>query len=158
YAQECLDAADERRALAHRHAEYYLALAEQGEQGITSGNQAEWLDRLEADHANLLSALRSCIDAGEADQAVRLASVLWRFWWRRGHLTEGRLRTAEVLAMPAVQETTSLRASALLSAGLLALWQADYETARQLLGDSLEAARRAGDQRTFAYALVFQGR
>ena len=116
------------------------------------------MDWLGADHSNLLSALRYFVTSGDVESAVRMVGGLWRFWWRRGFLTEGRSRTDEVLALFDASAPGLLQANALLAAGLLALWQADYDEARRLLRVSTDMARGASDQRCLAYGLVFLGR
>jgi DNA-binding CsgD family transcriptional regulator/tetratricopeptide (TPR) repeat protein len=158
YALECLTASNERERLSREHAGYFLGMAERAEDGLTGERQPEWLDRMEADHANLLTALRHFRSMNDAQSAVQLISVLWRFWWRRGYLSEGRSHVAGVLDMEGVKATAGLRARALLAAGLLALWQADYQDARTLLDETIEVAGAAGDDRTQAYAFTFLGR
>jgi DNA-binding CsgD family transcriptional regulator len=158
YALECLAASREIDALRQQHATHYLELAEQAGVGLTGPGQAEWLERLEAEHDNLRAALRWLTDQGEEDLAVRLVGVLWHFWWLRGHLTEGRARIAEILQLPQLADPGPLRGRALLAAGQLALWQGDYPPARALLAESLEIAREVGEPRDVALALTFLGR
>ena len=51
--------------------------------------QAEWLQRLEEEHENLRAALDwSLVEAGSGG-GLRLCGALRRFWWTRGHLSEG---------------------------------------------------------------------
>jgi len=158
YALECLEASRELDALRGQHAAYYLALVEQAETALAGPEQGAWLERLEVDHDNMRAALRWMVERGEAELAVRLVAVLWRFWWIRGYLTEGRRRSAEVLELPQLAGRNRHRAKALLAAGQLALWQADYTAARTLLTESLEIARELGDPTVIAPALTFLGR
>ena len=46
---------------------------------------------LEAEHDNLRAALRFSLDTGDAATALQLCAFLWRFWFERGYLSEGRL-------------------------------------------------------------------
>src|SRR5262249_28513205 len=48
---------EERTAVAHRHASYYLALAERAEPELVKEHQADWLDQLERELDNLRAAL-----------------------------------------------------------------------------------------------------
>ena len=61
YGHERLDKVDELPPLERNHVEYFLAFTEEAEpnlQGSGQGSgQADWLDRLEADHDNLRTAL-----------------------------------------------------------------------------------------------------
>jgi non-specific serine/threonine protein kinase len=158
YGVECLDSTNERAKLEARHATRYLELVEQSEEGLTGSTQPYWLERLEAEHANLLRALHYFVDSGDAKSSARMVNVLWRFWWRRGYLTEGRRQTANVLAMESIAGSDELRLTSMVAAGLLALWQADYEEARTLLVESTILARKLQEQRALAYSLVFLGR
>ena len=51
---------------------------------------AEWGDRLELEHANFRAALQWASDGGESATGVGLVAALWRVWYFRGHLREGR--------------------------------------------------------------------
>ena len=55
---------------------------------------------------------------------MRLAGALWRFWWVRGHLSEGRGWLDAAQAYPAAP--AEARAKVLHGAGNFALPQGDY--------------------------------
>ena len=63
YALERLRAHVEYDIVAHRHAEYTLALAEQADGAMDGSEQAAWMDRLEAVHDNLRAGLRWFVDS-----------------------------------------------------------------------------------------------
>jgi len=90
YAYDKLRDAGEDAPMRRRHAAWYLTLAEQAEPELTGPEQARWMDRLEAEHDNLRVALHWALESGEAEVGLRLAGALWRFWYQRGHLDEGR--------------------------------------------------------------------
>jgi tetratricopeptide (TPR) repeat protein len=104
--------------LAHRHAEYYLALAEHAAPHLLGGDQKAWSDQLEVEHDNLRAALDHFAETGAGELEQRLAGALWRFWQRRGHYTEGEGRLERALA--ADERPTEARAWALFGAGVLA--------------------------------------
>ncbi|MCB0190126.1 MAG: AAA family ATPase, partial [Caldilineaceae bacterium] len=58
YALEKVNNAGEAEAARRRHAEVYLALAEQAALALLGPEQQQWLDRLETEHDNLRAALR----------------------------------------------------------------------------------------------------
>ena len=72
------------------HTTYVVDLAERAEPELLGGDQADWLRRLAAEHENLRAALAWTVGAGDEARLLRLAGALWRFWFIRGHLTEGR--------------------------------------------------------------------
>ncbi|WP_214316677.1 BTAD domain-containing putative transcriptional regulator [Nonomuraea sediminis] len=80
YSRERLAQAGEQEELAVRHAGYYTALAERADPLLRGGEQREWLDRLDAEAANLRAARGS----------ARLANALVWYWFLRGRLVEAR--------------------------------------------------------------------
>jgi predicted ATPase/class 3 adenylate cyclase len=104
-------------SLAHRHAEYYLALAEHAAPHLLGSDQKAWSDQLEVEHDNLRAALDHFAETGAGELEQRLAGALWRFWQRRGHYTEGQGRLERALA--ADERPTEARAWALFGAAVL---------------------------------------
>ncbi len=166
------ESADRRAASGRRHAGYFLHLAEQAEPQLLGAQQADWLDRLEAEHDNLRAALTFCQSNGDgraAQAGLRLAGALWRFWYIHGHVAEGRERLAAVLARTETssagngddpqeddsqeQERADARARALNGAGNLADHQGDYDAARAFYEECLELRRGYGDREGVAIAL-----
>lgn len=157
-ALERLEVSGDADELRRRHARYFLALAEQSESALMGSEQVAWLERLEREHNNLRAALRWSIERGDAELGLRLCGVLWRFWWLRGYLSEGRGWLTELLARDVSAVTPAIRARGLVSVGLLALWHGDYPAAQSWLDSGLNMARAAGAPREAAYALTFLSR
>jgi predicted ATPase len=129
YGLERLSASGEAAVIRRQHACLYVELVEGLEPRLAGAEQAVWLERLEQDHANLRAALEwSQGTDGDTEIGLRLAGALWRFWWVRGHLTEGRQWLEAALARGA-DAPAALRAKALHGAGNLALPQGDYARA-----------------------------
>src|SRR5438034_8578366 len=59
-----------------------------GERELRGPGQAAWLERLEADHANLSAASAWSLGEENAETALRFCAALWRFWATRGYLSE----------------------------------------------------------------------
>ncbi|HEY0603934.1 MAG TPA: tetratricopeptide repeat protein [Herpetosiphonaceae bacterium] len=157
YAREQLDADDEAETLRQRHAAYYLKLAEQVEAELLGPTQAQWLDRLEQDHDNLRAALRWTIERSQGEIAVRLCAPLWRFWYVRSYLNEGRQWLDAALAL-SVDLRSSARARALCGVGWIANAQGELEHAERSFAASLELSRELGDLRGIGLALSGVGR
>ncbi len=98
YGLEQLKERGEEAATARAHAWYYLTLAEQAESELRGPKQAEWLARLELEHANVRSALHWTLRQHERELALRLGAALWRFWGLHAHFSEGRRWLERVLA------------------------------------------------------------
>jgi predicted ATPase len=136
-----------------RHAQYFLDLALEAEPHLTAGDQVEWLDRCEREHANIRAALRWAIADDDAERAQQVAGALWRFWQQRGHLAEGRRWFEEILSMPAAQGHTPARAKALIGAGGIAWWRQDREAAGAFYHEAVAIERELGDPARLAEAL-----
>nr|ASV46777.1 putative ATPase [uncultured bacterium] len=78
-----LDRLDDATAARARHAAYYTGLAEVADPLLRGPDQREWLARLDAETANLRSALAH-------GGGLRLANALTWYWFLRGRLTEAR--------------------------------------------------------------------
>jgi non-specific serine/threonine protein kinase len=150
YAREKLRVSGEAEAVSRRHAEFFLALAEEAEPELKGLRQGEWLDRLETEHDNLRAALSWAL--GRAiDLGPRMAGALCLFWYTRGYLSEGR-RYLEAVARSDVVPAT-LRAKALDGLGWIAEPQGDYERARAAYEESLESYRSSNDKTGVANVL-----
>jgi predicted ATPase len=111
FALERLEAAVELEESRGRHAAWFQALALQAEQELTGPRQAEWLDRLEREHDNLRTALTWLERQEDQEGQLRMAAALWRFWYQRGHVTEGR-RWRDARRYPSKYEPTPATAPA----------------------------------------------
>lgn len=158
YARECLLKSGEAEAIERRHAEVYLALAEEAEPRLLGPEAGRWNDRLEADHDDLRATLDRAVAHDEAGLALRLIVALWRFWQVRGHLYEASDRIAAVLGMPSVAaQPTPLRARAHLAAGGVAYWRLQTETTEVHYTTALELARETDDRALLAECLYNAG-
>ncbi|MBI2300003.1 MAG: tetratricopeptide repeat protein [Armatimonadetes bacterium] len=143
FGAEELAAGGGGEGLRERHLAYYLALAEEGQRALEAGDEAIWLDRLEAEQENLRAALE-CALASDPEAGLRLSSALWRFWLVRGHWDEAEQALEATLAR-AAEAPAALRARALGRAGHVAYRRGRYERARELLAEGLRISRQEGD-------------
>jgi predicted ATPase len=146
FALEQLSESGEEDAVRQAHADYFLQLAELAEPHFTATDQGEWLAKTDAEYDNVRAAVEHLYEQGEDEELGRLVGALWRFWFRRGHLTEGRrtlmlaLEQEELLPEPVL-------AKVLHGAGVMAYEQGDYEEAKSLYERSLALRRKLGDKR-----------
>ena len=150
YAGELLEESAEAEDIRRAHAAHYLRLAQAAAPGLAASDQATRRTTLETDHDNLRAALRCSLDAGDAATALQLCAVLWRFWFERGYLSEGRLWLDESLA--ASDEASPARARALSGNSVLAHYQGEYDRAEQLCQDALDLSRSLDDRKGIAEA------
>ena len=156
YAAEKLAAQGETAWLQDRHLLFYVALAEEAEPRLKSGEREPWLAMLDRETGNLRAALVwSTGGHGEPDAGLRLAGALSWFWRFRGYLEEGQQWLAQMLAAaPSTSGSTLPRARALCSAAALAmeLTSPGRAGALELLRESVTLARAAGPAGSAALA------
>jgi DNA-binding CsgD family transcriptional regulator/tetratricopeptide (TPR) repeat protein len=141
YALEKLEESKNAESVRRRHAEYFLALAEEAEPELWGPEDKAWLERLEAEHDNLRAALSWALERGEAEPALRLAGALWRFWITRGYYEEGRRWFEGALEKG---ERAPARARVLAGLGHFALWQGDLSRAEAAAQEGLKLSEEAG--------------
>jgi tetratricopeptide (TPR) repeat protein len=154
YATERLEESGEAEELELRHAEYFLAFAEEAEPHLEDevlGGGGEWLDRLDRELDNLRSALDRLAASGETERVLRLAGALSDLWASRGHVAEGRRRLES--ALRADKGPTAARAKALNGAADLAAVSGDSATMGLRAEEALALHRRLGDSRGTAESL-----
>jgi len=139
YAAERLEEAGEAEKLRGRHAESFLALAEEAEPHLR-GRPREWLERLEQEHDNLRAALDRLEASTETQLTLRLAGALSTFWYMRGHLVEGGRRLESALG--ADERPTGARAKALNGVVMMAT---DGAVAKPRAEEGLALHRKLGD-------------
>ena len=132
-------------------AESLLELAEAASAGATGPDAKASLDSLEERLDDLLDAIAWFVDAGRTDEALRLASSLYRFWITKQEFEQGAVWFDRVLAAPGGDDR--LRGKASLHAGFMPFWLGDDERAADLFGASLEIGRRVGDLPMVSQAL-----
>ena len=155
-ALEKLEQSGEAEEFRRRHAEFFLALIEQAEPGLTDARQVESLERLQPEHDNVRAALVSAGDRGNDELILRLAGAFCWFWYLRGHFHEGRRWLERALAN-SEGLATELRAKALYGATVLAHREGDLERARALAAEHLALSGSLSDRGERAKALVGLG-
>jgi tetratricopeptide (TPR) repeat protein len=159
YGAERLAGSGEEAAVRNRHLTWVRALAEEADAGLEGGDQASWLQRLDAEEDNVRAALDWAVAHPTGDDGLRAAGALWRYWQARRRTAEGgrRLRTLLEITTDA---PPPVRAKALTSAAVLflklhdaALHEAGVDYVRSLLEETLAIRQAAGDRRGMAIAL-----
>jgi predicted ATPase/DNA-binding CsgD family transcriptional regulator len=156
YARDQLELSGEAEVVRRGHCDLFRQMAQTAEAHFNGPEQGLWLDRLEADHDNLRAALRFALDRGDAGTALQLGGALWRFWFWRGYISEGRRWLEQALAASPGAESPA-RARALCCAGFLAGNQGDFARAEVLCTEGLRLAQRLNDRPGLAAAYLGLG-
>ena len=154
YAWEQLEGCNEHFATQQRHAIYYTELAEEAEEALYTPQRDEWIRRLEREHDNIRAALRWMLDHDSTNAAI-LGASLWRFWYLRGHLSEGRQWLESILVFDAIP--VALRAKVFSGIGLITCEQGDYNQAQSYYDESLQMYRTLDNKVEIARILSRMG-
>lgn len=147
----------EEQTIRQRHAEYYLALAEEADPNLRTAAQGTWLDRLDMAGGNLRAALTWFIEqTAQADSGLRLAGALGWYWTIRGTLSESRDWLTKALQMGG-EAPPALRANVLSRAGSLAWYQGDLTVARSLFEESIALCKEVGVSQRGDLSLALAG-
>jgi predicted ATPase/transcriptional regulator with XRE-family HTH domain len=142
YGRAMLAEAGEQEVVGAAHTAHFLALAERAAPEYQRAGQVEWLARVDAEHANLTSALERALAERDGDTAGRMGWALWLYWWLRGHLQHGRRLLEAAIELPA---DDGVRTRAMIGAATMAFAQDDVEASRRWWASALERARVLGD-------------
>jgi predicted ATPase/DNA-binding CsgD family transcriptional regulator len=157
YGVARLAASDEQDQVEDAHASFFLRLAADARAGLDGADQAQWLDRLEAEHDNLIAVLARAVGRRPGD-AAKLAGLLWPFWYRRGHYQEARSWLEQVVCAASAQPMAGdTLAEALAGAGALAFLQCDYPAATERLSKARSIYEEIGDQAGLAATVTRLG-
>jgi predicted ATPase/DNA-binding SARP family transcriptional activator len=154
YGRARLGETGELAAVRRRHAAWFLTLAREAAEHFADPGRRRWLERVDADQADLQAALSTLTDTDPA-RALALAGALWPYWGMRGSFGEGlgRLHTA----LRAETEPSPTRVEALVGAFALKLRWAGAGEDNPYAGQALAQARELGDPAAIARAGFFVG-
>jgi tetratricopeptide (TPR) repeat protein len=156
YALERLRERGGWKEMHDRHAAYFRALAEPAESEHQGAGQLRWLDRLEAEHSNLVAALDWLADQDQLGPVVYMAWATWRFWWLRGHAAE-LAEHADSFLGKSDRLPPGDRALALAGTGFALITGGDRERARPLFEQSLQLYNQTGNTLDAALAAAGLG-
>jgi tetratricopeptide (TPR) repeat protein len=157
FGLQALEASGAAADARGRHAAWYTALAERAEPALFgSRDQLRWVALLSAEHDNLRAALAWLLEIGDAAKSQQLAGALPRFWFTRGHISEGRVWIERALALGA-ETPPAIRVRALCGLGVLAGFQHDYQRAATALDEATVIAEAANLASGVAYAHFGEG-
>ena len=146
-AEQLAETEQEPTAAREAHCVHFLAAAEAAAPHLRGSEQGIWLDRLEADHANLRRAAEHGASQPDGTSRVlRFAIALWRYWVRHYRHEEAAGLLVPVLRRPEAAADPALFAEALQSAALVTS-DIDLTLSMQLAEQMDQVAASLGDDR-----------
>ncbi|MGY1605576.1 MULTISPECIES: BTAD domain-containing putative transcriptional regulator [unclassified Geodermatophilus] len=154
YAEQGLDEAQSRR-LRDRLTGFAVELSERLEPTLRRPEWTASARRLDTEQPALRAALGHALATGQGELALRIGSALSWWWYRRGHVAEGRRWLAAALeATP--DAPPRVRSGALLGDALLAYLSGDVPSIWARTNEIVTAATDESDG-VLALALVLRG-
>jgi predicted ATPase/DNA-binding SARP family transcriptional activator len=144
YGHEKLIGLGEIEQAQERHLTWFMQFAAEAEAQLMGKEQAKWLEQLEVENDNLRAALQWSLERGLFDRAAQLAAALWRFWWTRGYLSEGRQWYSRIVAHREAL-STGMSVKLFNQAAVLAAQQGDFDEAQRLFEANLALNRELGN-------------
>jgi non-specific serine/threonine protein kinase len=132
--------------LRRRHRDWYDRFVQEADADWIGPRQADWLDRMDRDLANLRAAFEFCLrEPAESDVGLRMVAALGHcYGLGRGRLGETRHALEQALRHDAAGRNPS-RPRALYVASLLAMFQGDIAGATALADELRVLADDLGD-------------
>lgn len=148
----------EEDAIARRHVEYFMGMAEKVDAQHYATMPHSWFKQLRAEQGNLRAAMEWSLSGRNApDLGMRMVAALGRFWYMGDAWKEGRewLNAAQA----AIDETTppAIRAAILMHLGDLEHAMAEYALGKRHLEEALDIWRAIDDAPRTAWTLFQLG-
>jgi non-specific serine/threonine protein kinase len=154
YAHGRLREIGEEAQWCDSHLAHFLALGERSFVELAGANQQPWLQHLAADHDNFRAALTwSAAATGKAEEGLRVAIALTRFWIIRCYLAEARGWLTRLLAIVPSTHPRKERARGLNMVGIFAQDQGDLAAADAFHREALALFRELDDPKGISAAL-----
>jgi predicted ATPase/DNA-binding SARP family transcriptional activator len=150
---------EENERLFHRHAQYYVDLAERAEREMLRPDQILWGERLHSEIDNIRTVGARCL-VGSVDLSLglRLGGALWRFYSMSHYVREGRefLQSFLRLAPPPTAPLPG-RAKTLFTLSNLAFYQGDAEEGIRYARECIAVPHLPEDAWIVAFAQTWLG-
>jgi tetratricopeptide (TPR) repeat protein len=154
YLRDKLVEMGDEEAVARRHIDYFIAMAEKLEAHHYASVPHAWFKQLRAEQGNLRAALEWALTERHApQQGLRLVGALGRFWYMGDTWSEGREWLRSALALADATTPPQVRALVLTQLGDLEHAMSEYAIAKEHLEEALALWRTLDDQSHLAWAL-----
>jgi len=142
--------------LHHRHLEYYLQLAEEGDQQIRGPHQLIWMKRLEKEKNNFSVAIERAFDSStNVELGLQLVFSLSWFRYRTGDFFNHRNLIKKILSISKEKISTTMAAKLLFHAGFSSIWMGGCLSEKEIttsLEESISIWHQLGQQYIFEEA------
>lgn len=153
YASEQLLTLSQLHLIQHRHATYFMEIAEQSAPELQSSNQEFWFKRLDIEQNNFRIALSWALSGEAVEIGCRIVAALRNYWWLQGLHGEGWRWIEQALEF--VDDISiSVRANLLLTGGYIAYFRQDIQLSAQLTQQALAIYEQQDNQVGIAWSYL----
>jgi predicted ATPase len=145
YALDELRATPEAEALRARHADHFVALADELGPSLMGAEQRRSTSRLLTEAQNIRAALAWAVEQPVPEHSIRLLRALLWYWLMHGHLTEAREWTTRAVAQTRDFGPTRERAQLLEAAAFSGSISGDFGSAFACADEGVAIWRSQGD-------------
>jgi len=128
-----------------RHLNYFLELSEKAKPELYGENSRLWMDKIDADHKNFISAIEWSVRNENLEKGMNTAAALGRFWNLTGQYSTG-IRLIEIILESAGTLGKSSKVNVLNWIGSFKSSQGDYEQAKKYYEEILSIRKETGDK------------
>jgi predicted ATPase/DNA-binding XRE family transcriptional regulator len=154
YALERLAESGEDAWLRDSHLAFFVALAEQAEEGLKGPRQKEWDQRLTRERENIWQALEYAVET-DVKAGLDLCGRLSAYWL--SHVDEGVKWTTIFLSDPRSAGFPLSQAKALITQSYVFLYRQEFEAALQAANEAHVVFTSLGDRQGEFDCLLLQG-
>jgi len=135
-----------------RHLNFFLELSEKAALQLRSEKARFWLDTIDADHSNFISAIDWSVSNEIADKGAIIAAALGNFWNTAGHYSTGiRLNENILQSTRAIDKSSKVKVLTWLC--VFKYHQGNYEQVRKYSEECLAISKKIGDKKGTAESL-----
>ena len=157
FATARLEEGDQQGQAVDDHGAWVAGLVRSIEEERWGDRAGTWLDDVEVEHANIVTALQRAEDLDRPDRVCRIVGDLHMWWYRTGRHVEGRRWIERALAgldRMGDEAGPEVQGRLHLVAGFIAFTDRDIDRARGHYRQAIDAAERADDWRYQQQALA----
>jgi tetratricopeptide (TPR) repeat protein len=148
YAIEKLEESGRAGDLRRAHAVYFAGKAAEMEFELYKREAVSRLASIDEEHDNFRAALSWSLEAGnDPSLAVWICISIFWFWFRYGHFHEGRDWSERAMRATEALKDSPLHAAALISAGMMAMWEGDVAIALERGEAAARIMEGSGEER-----------
>lgn len=160
YCAQRLSEAGEHEWVRERYVRYYQEFAQRAQSHLRGSDQRHWLERLDAEAANLRNVLDIAVASSRSEVALRCVNAMAWYWFLRGRLGEANrsLTAALSLAGGSISDertvALSWRAGFALRGGDNSFPREEYDRVWQLCATITDPHRRADARWFLSFAQI----